>query len=672
MPLSRQAPDIKIFRGGVEQFDMALLEVRRAIGGGVLNSAVFEMERVDLSTDRTLFQNVDLVDYAPNTEIEVHIVPIDPAAAPRVVHWGKLGASRLEYGPQGERVVATSRLEHHLIGTGVVDKLTIYDRLRTKPSNGLMTDWDTVKNVDGEHLFNPIYDGIVHPNKATFIPPGAGAFFAFIDLDTLHPAHVQTARSVDPLPFSFPARFWDLPSIVHYLMSTLNGTETYVKNPTFAELAAILPADPNIVRHLNIEKGLFLGEALDKVLPPYGFSWYVEFTEGQRKIKVFKRNDPADKVALKLQQHNDPLDWTASNVPQFDLSYDIIDRATNNFVGLGGYAEKEITVELRPAWEESFDFLSNEFFDKSKNEFEDDDARTIAWRKFVANEAGDYTGSRPWFTAALDMSEYLEDPELDDGATGFEHSIEHITRRRTFRPIIGHREDGTPKGNIQGGAYYLEWWDHEIGEWKPITGTAEDRQGLDNAQGAQVLQREMGIEFVASGIPWKLKENAGKFGMDSCKLRITATVRFDTRVRYETTPPGPPSLIHDQRTLLIDTGQRYQYRAQHTASKFFMWGHHGVVVDGPGKLGIFGDTMLERHNSAALEGSLTIEGIDWKLENALGKTLEGLQPRNVNFRTNQLGLPNKFPSIIGISWNIQEQRSFVHLESYRALNEVYL
>ena len=651
MALSRPTPVCGVIIDGVVRDDVVVLNVTRSMGSRKPDSATIQLFRKIGSRSASVLQDKVLADITKNSLVEITITNRNRFFVD--VHFGRISRVRVETNKNGEVITATSRMDESLFGD-VVDWVYGVTRDPAYDSRAGSHAYKPAK-YDGPVVFNPIVDGNAQPNRLkTRI--GNERAYRVIDPDMIYPELRESERrALETL--STPntvCAYWSLVDVVEYLCWTLNGAEDYINNPTSAELQQVLNADPALVRNLQLRLGDHLPKALDSVLTPLGYQWLVELDNRTRRIKIIERGKGLQKQ-FKLQKWGELLDVEKSQVPEFDLSCDFTDGAFNELDVIGGWVEVESSFELRPGWEDTYDSADITTLTVGSLNWETDTKRQHAFRRFVWNEAGDYTGLRPWWNTTPDLAAALQIN------TGNERKLDRaIPRRRRFHPMLSRNLDGTPLENVQG--CYLEYWNPDTEEWLPIR-SDNYKPGLVNGESAQLLKDEMGIEFRADQVPYQLVFFAKKHGIEHVKLRLTATVRLDYRLRVKRTAQF--SLLQDTTREIIDRDDDYKLSRRLSSSRF-----NGVanVVTSNGRDAVAElciDT-LRKNNAATIEGDLTLDGVDVDLRGYLGMSATKFDGRNLEFRATHQALSDpRYPTIVAIRWNVQRQKTTVSLDTMK-------
>lgn len=630
---SRPVAEITVLVDGQEVEYLKPLDVQRSAGGGRLDYARFQYDLRHLQ-DQSLSAG-------GNQEIEVRIS--SEVGGDQVIHWGKTQKARLVLDRNGREIYELeSRIEPFHFGKPLFGQVVYH---------GIVDEHQTVA---APIVFNPMIDHRIYGNMRDDHPAEPGDFSVFVDPESARTPGAKFISGIEDEP-----QLWTLSKAVHYLCQVTNGDETYIKNPSIGDIEIIVtdegstevpededeegpPVVEDLVRDLRLRDGLYLPQALDQVLNPFGYSWFVALGEGERQIVLYKRGVGLADLSIELQTAGEPLDTTKTNLIACDIDIDTA-ALYNQVRGYGGYIEIESSWELYRGWSESEDELGNSPTELMKSH-EDWLDNQYVWRRWVLNEAGDYFASRTEVAPIpgnFDFTEYL--PE--------EVQFNQPPRRLRFYPTLTKATDNQrPIGTCQG--CEVEYWDTSVqtsGEWRLYPGDVH------------LLHDQCGIYFSGEQHP-DLVSRAG----DSAKVRITATIRFDIRItavseRQDTSPQA------DIKELQLDLRDRFHYRKVHENSKYFEDVENGdkeaFEDDDREALQTYVDNIREAWDGAAITGPFVLEGLD-NPSYEIGSSLVRIKGREISLHGK---VDESFPpQIIGISYDIQGQMMTLQTEQYRA------
>lgn len=637
--LSVTAPQVDVYINGKLEPDVHLLSATLSAGARNLANAQIILEPTLRKKGRSRLLNQFLVEFE-QAEVEVVI----DGNFRSVVHWGKILSKDARLDEAGDGMIYTSRIDDQHFGV----PLTVSYYWHPKESRVVAHDLPTV--------LNPDYDGKSAKNMATRRAPGAMRYRLL-----LHPDSTQTTTATTYNAAGKPG-YWTLPEAVFYLCATLNRAQTYIKNPTLAELNAILPKSESLIRNHECRLGAYLPEQLDNLLEPLGFSWTVDFlARGNRKIRVFRRGKGRDNP-LYLQPPGSVVDLNLSNLEQCTFKADVADRAFNQVTVLGDYEQYESTFLLVPAWEKKYDNRDVNDFQKNAEGWATTPALERVWRDWVLNEAGDYIGFRKKIQQA-----YNFDAIFGKG--------KWIPRRRKFEPCLTLNHDGSPKGHSSG--VYVEWFDKiGDGQWHPIDDLAPEGRSI------RVLERECGIRFDGLEVPRQIRAMVNH--LDLPLIRVTAVVRSDTRLKrvqsaynaQNSSKPIPDrdgnaeppqragTILRDLKEEIIDVASRFKYRQRSKVTPKSRFNVDQFKVDEADDRRSADDTgkqLLTAWNAATISGKATITGIDYNFRQAVGTIVTGIVGRDVSF--DNAALDPLYPNIMSITIRPTDQVTELSLDT---------
>jgi hypothetical protein len=625
---------VTVYINGSIEPKAKVLTVQQSIGGSQPDTAMLVIEKHgyraanDLPDDLILQDGFALVDYFENKTCEITVAT---TSGTKVIHFGRIPGGDVQL--WGDEIRFTSRFDDHMFGNPLE-----YAEEKLYPSSPV----GKTVYVDMPHRFNPIVDGRCLPNMWLRTPKLK--YSVIIDPESLPRNSFDAGLSAG---VAIPElNFWTLTEISLYLMWSLNGAEAYVKNPSLKQVTAVLGANPDWIRDWKAETGKRLPELLDELLEPFGFYWRVKYNAvGSREI-VFGKRSGGTKTSLRLQIVGASLDTDVSHVVDTRISIDHVHRATNQVICKGGYPEVETTVELRPAWPASYDEHFGKDLSLESAGVQSNPILGRVWRDWVLNEGGDYGEVR---IKGEPFYDELKKPF--DLSTLFGHPANTL-RRRKFLPLLTQFDDRTPFGIWDG--VFVEWWDGSY--WRKVTEL--------NHQAIQLLTTECGIRFSNSVSP---PEELIAIGIDTVKVRITATIQGDLRIRGAFGPVG--SALIDIRQQIVDVGDNYRWRAVHPTSIFYTDVKSGLKkaaeADDRNALQALTLQMYDAWNQSTVQGNAELEGVDYNMD-WFSLAITGIQPRNIDLRaTSKLIRKSKYPSPVAVMWDFQRQRTVLRLDTPR-------
>lgn len=507
------------------------------------------------------------------------------------------------------------------------------------------------EDLDVVHIdleFNPLVDGKLTSNCAYRVDVDQGAG---VDYDLwIDPESVRTdaaARANDLAVGEFSVQEWTLSRALQTLQRYLNPIAFNVKNfeaePTDEDTGVPrqdpLFDDSPALQDEILPRGHYLPDYLDALLPKYGYQWTIDFSEHesaedhvQPQIRVYKRGDGQQKV-LPHQAIAQTLQDAKTQPLEVELLTDL-SRLANVVVAHGSLQEREITINLYRSWHNDQDATSLSSLDKTEDSYTLD--RDGIWRKWVANEAGDYTGVRD---NDLPLLANLSIAFFPDGC---------VPKRRPASDCL------TWRGNSAGDASRLPpileysiddgvtWTRYEDHDWR-------------------VLTHELGVYLTdpqAGGL-MEILHDAG----DDARLRLTCTIRGDKRPRVEVDrTEGSPSAIESR--LFLDLSHRFHDRERVTTGTYasVLTGDYDEADDEEA-MEEFVEKLADIEQSAVIETSFPLHGILFDYE--IGDVLTKIEGREISLNRNaQDAAEPKYVQISGIAWDLQQQQTILTVQPY--------
>lgn len=402
------------------------ISLTRDFGGGTLDSITLDF---DLDRYGRRLQDTSLPS-GHNRIVEVRVENPVTGNLDQVLGWGKLARQPQSIG-SGEKVGFVARLDHFLFGKRLVG-YPVYE-----PISAAATI------VRKPITANPVIDDTRQPNRSDQV--GTHGQRLFLDPESLRTAGATTLQAA-------AATFWDLATLIETVCWLLNPDETWFKNPTLADLQAVLGIGSTLLRDHDIPLGASLPEALDAILAPHNYTWFVRHSVAtgdaalpRTSTIVVAERGQGLATTLRLQRIDDLIDSSETNVDSISIAYDIAARP-NVIIGRSALRLREGTFELRPAWPDDENDLS--LADLTDDGEKHDHPRAL--KEFALNEAGDYTGTRTEWTSCTDLEPLFGTPT--------------VPCRRRFKPALTQGLDRKPIGR---NGYLAEW--HDGTDWHDLT-----------------------------------------------------------------------------------------------------------------------------------------------------------------------------------------------------------
>lgn len=630
MKVQAIAPDYRIKLGNRFEPNANLIHLKRAIYPEHIDTATIEM-----------MPRQDLQDVSVRTKFESVICKIYMNIGNSqdvLVHAGIIAGGDVGYSESGDFFVKKSRHSDELFGDPLDQ---IYVAYRNPPDQSNVEIWGRIL-VDGPAIFNPIFDGRVQENMQILNEDGVSQR-AFIDLDSV-PDDVTNKKP------------WTLLDATWYLIQSMNPNETYVINPQFNEISTVITDKKTILVNMEIPRGVYLPEALRILLDPYGYQMRTVYGAGDKPyIYISKRND-GEPFQLRGQRLYDAADLDISQVHELDINYERVKSSAKYIRIVGDYERRESTFELIPGWSHVYDGLHS---DPKKLQLGSDYMKSnpgaeFAWRRWVLNEAGDHNGTgggrthQPWY------------------ANHFFELKPNLQKRRQFMSTIIEELLGGAIGIHDG--TLIEWYHPEKGTWNSITGnegTQGEYVGLKHGTSVRLLENECGIYFTSQLPPLQLMG----FGLESgtneprAKLRITASLLGDQRVRYEETtrsdmlnPKVEVITMPSFKLRVVDEGSKHHPFKDTVIYKNTEKDDRQAMID-------LAKELSDNWGHSNISAQVSLIGVDYDLDEWLGSPVEGVNGRNVWFVLDPE--QRKYPTLLGWEMDYQEQRTTLTIGTLR-------
>jgi len=236
---------------------------------------------------------------------------------------------------------------------------------------------DSIQRLITDHaVFNPTVDGKVVFNRSSKQRSG-GTLSGFIW------THPEIADNSAGITYQGQTRGeWSLQSAAGSICELLNEDEEFILRPNTASL--LLLADGPAIRDVTIPIGTRLPAALDTLLIPHGYNWYLDYTDEKPRITFFKIGDGEEKE-LHFPDAGESLFTAQADVNQLEVRNAIGDSFSAVRV-VGDFEEVEVTLPLYPGWPAADDSASPADLAKDGASYP---GKESVRRLYIANEAGD-------------------------------------------------------------------------------------------------------------------------------------------------------------------------------------------------------------------------------------------------------------------------------------------
>ncbi|HEY0981461.1 hypothetical protein, partial [Schlesneria sp.] len=546
---------------------------------------------------------------------QIELRAIDENGDPTiVVGWGQMARQPQRIDESSEVVSIEARIGDQHFGK----RLTFYPTWSVVTSSRL--------DVDRELVFNPEIDGVVRPNRS-WKSDGTNQWNYVLDWDS-----IWTPRAV-----SFQqgtASLWTVQEVVLALCWWLNPEQTYIKNPTKAELAATWSQFGEVppIKNVAIPYGASLPDALDALLIPLHMSWHLEHSieGGERKtrLRFFQRGTGPTKQVL-MQRPGESRDVKKTNILSFDASYSVIDLA-NRIECYGQLEQVELTCILRKGWRTTYDTVPLSQLTVGQSMY---NTNPEIGRLWVLNESNEYDGLRPEITG-------VHGGDLD--AADFTGKL--VRRRRRFLRCLSQHVDADDR---ESNGYRVDWWDaFQPGATNPET---KSDPGWKRVKWPfAVLEKQCGIMFDGETPPEELWRKIRSGNAAQALVRITATIVGDRRVSGIATRK-PDSVNGLDMTLVLDVSDKFQKSKISTRSIYS--GAPTEARDDTTAIKEYADKVQGIEDVMRLDCSIRLERF-LHPELKIGDLLPKVSGRNLSLKLNSTG---RAPQIIGFNMDCQQQ-----------------
>jgi hypothetical protein len=630
----RKAQQWDVYWNGQKTKRLQPLKIESTIGAGNIDFA-------ELQLDPKLMTTKIRNEFNPLADIGVRIdvVAVGAGSEEACVHSGVISQVLPHWNSADETIRYVSRTERQLFGI---------------PNSGMLAYWPNTSHtfllLADPIVFNPEIDGRTRGNMHSrqdilgTVNGGPGAFTmrrVFIDPEASRNAQERSVLGGAALE-------WKLSDAVLYLCQSLNKTQFFIKNPTIDELVRQVDDARDLVRNIEIPFGAYLPEALDALLNPLGYYWFVErSSRTSRNIVIQQRGTGGKVVSLFHQKVGEKLDTNKTSVEALSLTFDA-DRLANTVYAYGSRQQLEITVELVKAWPEDLDGTRFRDLKRSRHHLNEEETPDIvnAYRKWVLNETGAYINTRT-------ETRYRFHGSLQTRA-GARTLLDSYPRPRPLLPTLTTEViDGVsaPIGRFSG--IEVEY----LGPPTPgvENETAEQREARWQPAGnwgIEILKSEGGIYISGEDAPVELV-----LRRSDAALRVTATIEMDFEPVGAANRVGAspqPYVVSEA----LDLDGQFHLRQLSSLSKYHGAGRDSTAVDDRAAIQAYAEMLRERFDSVDVSGPVVIEGVDHH-EYRVGLRVEGVRGKRRLF-DNRTYRPT-IPMIAGVTLDIMAQKTTLQL-----------
>lgn len=670
MTLSRPASRIVVYIDDMLVSDAHVIQIANRVGSVGPSSAVIVIK--DTLQQQSQLQNTSVKSfYTPGAIVRIErLETVDEEDLNYILFIGMVVGARINLSARGEEVEMLARVDPAMFGR----KTTLDNAVALLETDKVGDDWKNYTPSDQDHVavMNPKYRDFATPNmwyggsalgedpSETPLDPALSSYFtSFVDLGSVRRDVIESDRKAceeSPPVAVDVAQFWTLECAVWYLCQLLNPDETYIQNPSREELLALpYHDDQSLIRNFEIKPNEHLTDVLTDLLRPLGFDWRIDyyFEEVEEELVpraglVVFRPASSETKTVQLQAWGSSLDTDDSEVEGLALTHDAMS-SVGKVTILGSFQRHELTVELRPAWDSTYDSYIDDEDTVVDLKYDAPAWKTTpalrdVWRKFAANEGGDYTGTRDWFAAAANLGTI----------TGWLYSFEQTKRRKPL-PMLATSEDGEPLGETHPGVC-VEYYDNTTEAWLPLESEAGNIR-------ANVMEDELALYLTNTEVPVEIARQAqGESGFDLSlvKLRLTCTVEADVVFQLSEEDANPIAGVKIEE--VVDRSNSYVF-AKLTTGSVFSGADFDRASDPTDLMEEAAEKTLEATRGSVISGTITLEGCDRAVGDYLGKRLSKIAGRELDLAT--YVDTTQYPLITEITYHPQSERIVLSLDTTR-------
>jgi hypothetical protein len=348
----------------------------------------------------------------PQFNVQAEVRVLDDEEEPKsLLGWGVLAMQKASMGETDESVSFTYRIDEHLFGRPLTSYPTFDEATFKRREIERPLIWNPQREVNGTPR---IMGNRSHYQDWQVDPaPEKSRYWHFVT----DPESTRTLQALEQ--HGSEVRRWTLMEAVHALCWWCNPDETWITNPDQQNhLKGVFDAfDPDglVLKNQEQSYGKYLPSALDELLTPHGFGWYLESSleDGDPMVRkarlMFFRRGYGMRINL-LRQASGVKTVKKTNVNKMTHEVSLVDMA-NVIVVRGDLERREATFYLSRCWAEADDALNIEDLDREQPIAIE---KPYVGRKWVCDTAGDYTGLRPEYVGPYDLAPLFDPPEWSE------------------------------------------------------------------------------------------------------------------------------------------------------------------------------------------------------------------------------------------------------------------
>jgi hypothetical protein len=487
-------------------------------------------------------------------------------------------------------------------------------------------------------VFNPIIDGRLLGNRSDITIPASVSASRTAYYFT-HPEALDSTLAMTQT--NETRNLWTMRQALAYLLWDLawdyghSNRARFVDTPDAAGITLVndsLVTGPQ-VRDLRIPIGTYLPQALDLLLIPLGYNWYVDYDRATKPIiKIFQIGTGTQKE-LKLQAVGATLNLANSNCNQFSVENAIAD-SFNEVLIFGDYDRREVTVPLFAGWDELKDNIDAWTVQKDGDQYTNNED---VWRLWIANEGADLditpTNPRPGGTVKIPYFGTLSGA-VTGYTSGSVFNVPQAIRHRVMEPpITGAKDIST--GRIQPLPHLLEYSTDSGATWKP----AEPDWSF------QLLPDQIGVLFDGHEIPSELYEAKA-----AARLRLTGTIASDHRIADIATQVTADCVNAREFLQVLVQPDKYRKVTRQTtgpfATRYDATNYpHSFTVDDTSLISVQAEALRNQNHFADVSCEFRLPG--WHTEYKIGDLITKIAGREISLNAAPAGASqNRYVQIV--------------------------
>lgn len=475
--------------------------------------------------------------------------------------------------------------------------------------------------VTDDIVFNPVVDGVIRGNKSSVAITGSAA----ANREAFYFAHAESLdTSAATAKLGETASLWSVRQAMMYLLwvgsydANLLTRSEFIETPVTSDSLVVnsaLISGPQ-VRDVRIPLGTYLPQALDLLLIPLGYNWYVDYDRASKPIiKLFMIGNGLPKE-INLQAVGSVLNLTDSNCNQFSIDNAIGD-SFNEVQIFGDYQRAEVTLPLYAAWPSAKDAMNEWALNRDGENWLGNES---VWRMWIANEAGDLATApatpRPGGDPAIPYFGTLGTTAAGytDGSVFADTEAVH---RRVLEEPLTLTTPVSSADRPQRLPHFVEYSTDAGNNWKPV----------EPHWPVQILPDQIGVYFDGHEVPAELYA-AGV----AARVRITGTVQSDKRVASIALKQSGECVNGRRFQQILTMPDRFQSRKRQNTGPFASVLHSPTApadtVDHLSEITEYCRTLRDQNHFADVTAEFRLPG--WHTEYQIGDLITKVAGREIS------------------------------------------